>query len=396
MHQKLLSCLALAVALSQLLMPATGESYEVDRHNVSELVDSHELVLLLFYSNRCKYSRQLMPIYESAASQLHSRLGGTGNLALGKVDCDRDPEMESHYDIGKYPTIKIVRNKYVNKKEYRGQRSVEAIVSFALEELLDPIQEFVSLNELYDLNTQKYLVIGHYERNSHEEYKAFRRAASNMKDHCQFHVKFTEASGPNSLTFQEHLNHTESLSLFTGNMSSQEELMKWFTTKCIPIVRELTFSNAEELTEEGRLFVILFHNPQDKKSPKDFKKVVHTELMDEVDKVIFLTADGILFASPLLHMNKTEADLPFIAIDSFAHMYPFPEFEDLYKPGKLREFVKQLHTGDLHWNYHFSEFMNSIDDNEDDIAVPSLLPPASKFIELRPSKHRYTFARDEL
>ncbi|XP_030244181.1 endoplasmic reticulum resident protein 44-like [Drosophila navojoa] len=283
MHQKLFSWLALAVALSQLFMPATGESYQVSRHNVSEVVDSNELVLLLFYSNRCKYSVQLMPIYESAASQLHSTLGGTGKLALGKVDCDLEPEMESNYDIGKYPTIKIVRNKYVNKKEYRGQRSVEAIVSFALEELLDPIQEFVSLNELNDLNTRKYLVIGHYESNSHDEYMAYRRAASNMKEHCQFHVKFTGGNGPNSLTFQEHLNHTDSLSLYTGNMSSQEELMEWLTMKCIPIVRELTFSNAEELTEEAKLFVILFHNPQDKQSGKDFERVVRAELMDELD-----------------------------------------------------------------------------------------------------------------
>lgn len=396
MHQKLLSCLALGVALSQLLVPATGESYQVGRHNVSELVDSHELVLLLFYSNRCKYSVQLMPIYESAANILHSRLGGTGQLALGKVDCDREPEMESEYDVGKYPTIKIVRNKYVNRHEYRGQRSVQAIMAFALEELLDPIQEFVSLNELQDLNTQKYLVIGHYERNSHEEYKTYRRAASNMKEHCQFHVKFTGATGPNSLTFQEYLNHTESLSLFTGNMSSQEELMTWLLEKCIPIVRKLTFSNAEELTEEAKPFVVLFHNPEDKQSAKDFERVIRAELMDDLEKMIFLTADGILFESPLAHMNKTEADLPFIAIDSFAHMYPFPEFDDLYKPGKLKEFISQLYTGDLHWNLHFSEFMSSIDDKEDDIEMPSLIPPESKFRELRPSKHRYTFARDEL
>lgn len=392
--------LALALVVCQLFCSTTGESYQVGMHNVSELVDSNGLVLLLFYSNRCHYSMQLLPIFDAAADQLHSRLGGSGQLALGKVNCDEEPEMENYYDIGKYPTIKIVRFQHVSKNEYRGQRSLEAIMVFAIEEIQDPIQQFVSLKDLYDLSSHKYLVIGHYQDKSSVEYDAYRKAASNLKDHCHFHVNFNASHAQNSLTFRQNMNHTESLSMFTGNMSSQEDLLNWFHETCIPIVRTLTFYNAEEITEEGKPLVILFHHPQDTTSRKDFEKVINTELIDELEYVNFLTADGKLFASPLSHMKKTEADLPFIAIDTFMHMYPFRNYDDLHKPGMLKQFVGSLSTGDLHWNYHFGDFVESASQPEEkeyvDDDILFSLPPISKFKDLRPSKHRYTFARDEL
>ena len=37
-------------------------------------------------------------------------------------------------------------------------------------------------------------------------------------------------------------------------------------------------------------------------------------------------ADGKKFAHPLHHLGKGERDLPLIAIDSFRHMYLYPEF----------------------------------------------------------------------
>jgi len=46
-------------------------------------------------------------------------------------------------------------------------------------------------------------------------------------------------------------------------------------------VREITFENAEELTEEGLPFVILFHKPDDLESVKLFEKEVQRQLIHE-------------------------------------------------------------------------------------------------------------------
>ena len=46
-------------------------------------------------------------------------------------------------------------------------------------------------------------------------------------------------------------------------------------------MREITFENGEELTEEGLPFLLLFHKPDDVTSIQRFKNAVMRELMHE-------------------------------------------------------------------------------------------------------------------
>lgn len=45
--------------------------------------------------------------------------------------------------------------------------------------------------------------------------------------------------------------------------------------------REITFQNAEELTEEGMPFMILFYDPNNTAPIKDYKSLVESELISE-------------------------------------------------------------------------------------------------------------------
>lgn len=77
-------------------------------------------------------------------------------------------------------------------------------------------------------------------------------------------------------------------------------------------------------------------------------------------------ADGKLFAHPLHHLRKTEKDLPVVVIDSFQHMYAFPDFANIRfyfcfifcliflsrKSAMLRQFVEDLFSGKLHREFH--------------------------------------------
>lgn len=176
---------------------------------------------------------------------------------------------------------------------------------------------------------------------------------------------------------------------YTGSLTNFDELKVWIQEKCVPLVREITFESAEELTEEGLPFLILFYRPDDLNAIKDYKAIIEQQLLDEkrklsifciyiyflniylnqlypvliikfvpflhpAENVNFLTADGKRFAHPLHHLGKSEDDLPVIAIDSFKHMYLFPHFEDMYKPGKLKEFLQDLYSGKLHRYLPFS------------------------------------------
>ena len=69
--------------------------------------------------------------------------------------------------------------------------------------------------------------------------------------------------------------------VFMGDLRNYELMKSWISDKCIPLVREITFENAEELTEEGIPFLLLFHHPDDKQSVDLFKTEVARELVQE-------------------------------------------------------------------------------------------------------------------
>jgi endoplasmic reticulum resident protein 44 len=98
-----------------------------------------------------------------------------------------------------------------------------------------------------------------------------------------------------------------------GQISNYEELYKWAQDKCVPLVREITFENAEvssylsyflsfhfsyfqELTEEGLPFLILFHHPDDSDTPGAFRDIVARELIGE-------KSENLLFGLCNVHVS---------------------------------------------------------------------------------------------
>ncbi|XP_044584543.1 endoplasmic reticulum resident protein 44-like isoform X1 [Cotesia glomerata] len=392
-----------------------GEAVQLTSSNFDELM-KNELVFINFYAEWCRFSNILAPIFDEAADKLKEELPSGASVVMGKVDCDKESSIASRFQITKYPTLKIIKNGQPAKREYRGQRSAEAFVEFIKKQLEDPIREFNDLKELTDLDDKKRMVIGYFDRKDLPEYDTFRKVAINLKDDCQFHVGFGLCSNeaceigqyieifdasramhpPNQpiIVFRpDKALSNDQDETYKGSLLVYDELNIWAQEKCIPLVREITFENAEELTEEGLPFLILFHAPDDVENVKKFKDIVSSKLTDEKQNVNFLTADGFKFAHPLHHLGKSPSDLPLIAIDSFRHMYLFPRFKDIDEEGKLKQFLRDLYSGKLHREYHYGP--DPTNELTDDSRTPTV-PPESTFKKLAPSKNRYTLLKDEL
>ena len=58
-------------------------------------------------------------------------------------------------------------------------------------------------------------------------------------------------------------------------------MYEWAHDKCIPLVREITFQNGEELTEEGLPFLILFHKKDDTQSLQYYQNEISRSLVGE-------------------------------------------------------------------------------------------------------------------
>lgn len=231
-------------------------------------------------------------------------------------------------------------NGKLHKREYRGQRSSEAMANYLRDLLKDPIIPIHSFDEYNKIDEKKGAILAYYRADAgykNIEYDILRKVARDLRDDCKFYW----VTGPPS---DAHIHPGKIMSIrfkrsrtrpttddleFPTDLKSYDELSTWATDKCIPLVREITFENAEELTEEGLPFLILFHHPDDKTSVELFTSIVNRDLLSESGSINFLLADGIKFAHPLMHLGKTSRDLPLVAIDSFRHMYMFPHFDDI-------------------------------------------------------------------
>ncbi|KAA0183445.1 hypothetical protein HAZT_HAZT002783 [Hyalella azteca] len=361
------------------------------------------MVMLNFYADWCRFSQMLSPVWDELADKVNAQFPEPGRVAIGKVDCERQQDIASRFHITKYPTLKLLRNGQVVKKEYRGQRTADALAEFVAEQLKDPV---VLIKSIEDVNVakkdNKRTVFGFFESQMQEiQISNFKKLSLALKDDCKFFmgtgepVEKLHPPGMPVVTFVGSASDEDDT--FLGDLSSYPELLAWATDRCIPLVREITFANAEELTEEGLPFLILFHAPDDLESPKAFRSVVERELTDEKTNVNFLIADGIQFAHPLHHLGKDKKDLPLIAIDSFRHMYLFKDYSSMDKPGALKQFLADLYSGKLHQEFHYGPMdppeqqTQPVERRLEVVQQKSpTTPPESTFKKLGPSPNRYT------
>jgi len=412
--------------LSYIYKVSYSSSVQLNSNNIHDILHHNELVFVNFYADWCRFSNMLAPIFDEAAENVKKDFPQAGKVVLGKVDCDSETAISNQYQISKYPTLKLFRDGQMMKKEYRGQRSAESLATYIKDQLKENVKVVESLEELVDVEKDKSAVIGYLEKADSANYAIFQRLARNLRDDCNFYAAFGDISsslrsGGDKIVFKPKVVGEESP--YTGEIAAYETLQAWGSDKCVPLVREITFENAEELTEEGLPFLILFHHPDDKDVVAKFTQMAAGELLDERTNVNFLVADGQKFSHPLHHLGKTEGDLPVLAIDSFRHMYIFPNMADLTVPGKLKQFVLDLHSGKLHREFHHgpdpvqeieakpeekTEAPAAVDGTGDIPREPTgdvvsdnapetpSVPPGSSFVKLAPSKNRYTLLKDEL
>ncbi|XP_064409287.1 endoplasmic reticulum resident protein 44 isoform X2 [Latimeria chalumnae] len=344
----------------------------------------------------------LHPIFEEASNVIKEEFPDQKQVVFARVDCDQHSDIAQRYRISKYPTLKLFRNGMMMKREYRGQRSATAIADYIRQQKSDPVQEVHDLEEIKTLDRSKRNIIGYFEEKNSENYHTFERVASILHDDCVFLASFGSISKPERLSGDNIIYKPpgeNSLDMvYLGSLTNFDLEYAWTQDKCVPLVREITFENGEELTEEGLPFLILFHMKDDTKSLEMFQQEVALQLIGEKGTINFLHADCDKFRHPLLHIQKSPADCPVIAIDSFRHMYVFSDFNDLSIPGKLRQFVLDLHSGKLHREFHHGPDPTNVPPDQPSQEEASS-PPESSFQKLAPSEHRYTILkrdRDEL
>lgn len=382
---------------------------ELTSDNYDASTSRYQIVVLNFYADWCPYSARWKPVFQDTAKSIYNETTDYDSsiVVFGQINCEVQTTLAQRFRITKFPTTKITLNGKPCKKEYRGARTAAAFKEYVKKFLADPIVYVNSLTGLHDkVEERRGAVIMYSGRpdDTHDkpiesnELQTFRRVAQQLREDCQFFYVSSIASGNKvtppemfSVAFKPHHKSIDHEIIYPSSKTDFAALATWSKDNCIPLVREITFENAEELTEEGLPFVILFYDPKDKTWIEIYKRVVEQELRAESAGVTFLFADGYVFSHPLKHLGKTTKDLPLVAIDSFKHLFLYRKpVASISQPGNLKQFIMDLHSGRLDREFHFGP----------DPASPSsqTSPPESAFNKLTPSANRYSLLmpRDEL
>ncbi|KAH8391269.1 hypothetical protein KR215_009728 [Drosophila sulfurigaster] len=363
---------------------------QINQANFNSTLQANDVVFINFYADWCHFSGLLSPIFETAAQRLAEDLPRSAKVVLGRVDCVKELQLAKHYAIIKFPTLRLFYRGHELRQEYRGKRSVEALVEYVKKQFQFAIKRFNDMEQLEMIDVKRRSMIGFFDNRTKPEFAVFEQLAERYKHDCDFYqrvgpplvnVSYTQQMP--TLVYRPDTARTHATDeVFKGDMAIKDKVEAWLKQKCLPLVREVDFSNVEELIEQRLPLLVLFHLPNDMNSVKDFKAIVEMQLSD-CRQLNYVTVNGLRFQHSVRHMGKTHRDLPIIAIDSLKLMYPYPKFKDMYIPGHLRQFVESFNNQTLK---HESLSSNSTE-----------MPTNSTFKHLGPSKHRYSLiAHDEL
>lgn len=397
---------------------AWSEVISLNEDNFQHVLTNNDFVLVNFYAEWCRFSRELTPIFEKASNSVATDFTNT-NVVLARVDCELQGALCVQQGVSKYPTLKLFKYGVRYRSEYRNQRSVEAFLKYLEEQTANPLTNYTVGVPLTGLKTKRNMV-GTFPAFSRDNpvYDIFFKMAhhltdcscyrieDNTKETSEFKFVLNPTLGP-KMDHQEQLDkHNEQQpSTLTEKYPSQEiltnlsKLIEWADEVCTPYVRELTFTNAEEITEPRLPLLILFYPPGDKDNGSNsyihnFTTLMEQHLTNYSRKIVPLFADGDVFSHPLNHLGKTVKDLPIIAIDSFQHMFLYSgdikaALED---PRHINNFLLDLLSDKLHRQFHGvlePVVLQSDGGNKE-------APRESVFKLLIPSRNRYSILKDEL
>jgi len=402
-----------------------GEANSLTSTNFQSIVANSELVFINFYAPWCRFSNMLEPIWNEFADKINKEFDAR-KVIVAKVDADVEKLIASQNGISKFPTLKMYRFGTMVKTEYRGKRDVASFEKFLKDELNSKLTTIESLPDLLELKNDKSSIFGYFANKESPNLKVFTKLATVLKDKCNFvaaigetfanersngdKVTFKAASEKNNYDWNDDSHDKVVNEDYTGQISQYNDLYTWVNSKCTPTVTRITFENAEELTEGGIPFLIIFHKSDDKESIREFEKEVKRQLGNEISTVLPVAADGAMFSHPLHHLGKSLSDLPVIAIDSFKHMYVFPNGKKYTDGDNLRQFVIDLNNGKLHREFHNgpdpvgieevkaaspepvtnSNHLPKVSDKQEKSNKKATSPPESTFVKLAPSRDRYT------
>ncbi|KAI7355164.1 thioredoxin-like protein [Hortaea werneckii] len=264
-----------------------GKSVSLTAESFQRLVTTtHDPWFIKFYAPWCHHCAAMAPNWQGMARQM------AGKMNIGEVNCEAEKRLCKDVRVRGYPTILFFRGG--ERIEYDGLRGLGDLVSYANKAVAvgEPIRD-VSAAEFEEMEQKEEVIFLYFydHATTTEDFAALERLVMSLIGHARL-VKtndpllcdrFKISTWPRLLVSRDG-KPTYYPALSPQSMRDYRKVLGWMQTVWLPIVPELTSSNAKEIMSAGRLVVLAILS---RDRPEEFlsdKREIKNAALEWIDK----------------------------------------------------------------------------------------------------------------
>lgn len=235
-----------------------GKSVALTAENFQRLVTTtHDPWFIKFYAPWCQHCQALAPNWQGMARQMR------GQLNIGEVNCDVEKRLCRDVKVRGYPTILFFRGG--ERIEYDGLRGLGDLISYANKAVAvgEPVRD-VTAAEFEEMEKKEEVIFLYFYDHATvgEDFAALDRLVLSLIGHAKL-VKTNDAllaerfkisTWPRLLVSRDG-KPTYYIGLAPKDLRDFRKVLNWMQSVWLPIVPELTASNAREIMD-GKLVVL--------------------------------------------------------------------------------------------------------------------------------------------
>lgn len=263
-----------------------GKSIPLTAENFQSLVTmTPDPWFIKFYAPWCPHCKAMAPNWQGMARQMKGRLN------VGEVNCDVEKRLCKDVKVRGYPTILFFRAG--ERIQYDGLRGLGDLINYADEavSVCDGVQNVTAAQFEEMEKTEEVIFIYFFDHaTTAEDFAALERLPMNLIGHAKLvktndpamATRFKISTWPRLLVSREGKQTTYS-PLMPRDMRDTRRVLDWMRTVWLPIVPELTASNAREIMD-GKLVVLGILNRDRAEEFYSAKREIKNAAFEWIDK----------------------------------------------------------------------------------------------------------------
>jgi protein disulfide-isomerase len=263
----------------------SGKSVELTPETFKKLVtDTRDPWFIKFYAPWCHHCKDLAPNWQGMARKMQQRLN------VGEVNCEAEKKLCKDLKIPGYPTVLFFREG--QRIEYEGLRGLGDLINYASKavEIGRGIAD-VTASSFEEMEKKNEVIFLYFydDATTSEDFAALDRMALSLISHAkivktndpELFKRFKISTWPRLLVSRDG-KATYYPPISPREMRDVHRVLHWMRSVWLPIVPELTASNAKEIMH-GKL-VVLGILSRDSPDFEVYKKEIKNAALEWIDK----------------------------------------------------------------------------------------------------------------